>query len=248
MVVFQKKSASQKTYSKDSQTVSNEFNLFFTTVGKNTIEKVNALAEKFKCESNECTFVPREYPLSEQFFFDANVNCNQVHKMINSMASNKSPGIDKILLCVIKDCLPVILPSITSIVNATFRSAQFPIAWKTAEVIPILKEGDHEIPNKKRPISLMPILSKVCERAAHDQLTSYLSKNQRLTSKQCGNKKWNSTETSIIQTTDTILEAIDKKKLTATVLLDMSKAFDSIDHQILITKLQDVRLSPFAIQ
>ena len=74
-------------------------------------------------------------------------------------------------------------------------------------------------------------------RAAHDQLTSYLSKNKRLTFKQCGNKKWNSTETAIIQTTDSVLEAIDKKKLTATVLLGMSKAFDSIDHQILITKL-----------
>ena len=106
-------------------------------------------------------------------------------------------------------------------------------------------DGD---PNNNWPISLLPELSKICERAAHDQLTSYLSKNQRLTSKQCGNKKWNSTETSIIQTTDTILEAIDKKKLTATVLLDLSKAFDSIDHQILITKLQDVGLSPSAIQ
>ena len=74
-----------------------------------------------------------------------------------------------------------------------------------------------------------------------------LTANQRLTPKQCGNKKWNSTETSIIQTTDTILEAMDKKQLTATVLLDMSKALDSIDHEILITELQDVGLSPSAI-
>ena len=139
------------------------------------------------------------------------------------------------------------MPSITSIVNATFSFAQFPIAWKTAEVTPILKDGDHEVPNNNRPISLLPVVSKICERAAHDQLTSYLTANQRLTPKQCGNKKWNSTETSLIQTTDTILEAMDKKQLTVTVLLDMSKTFDSIDHEILNTKLQDVGLSPSAI-
>ena len=81
---------------------------------------------------------------------------------------------------------------------------------------PILKDSDQETPNNYRPISLLPVLSKVCERVAHDQLTSYLIANQRLSPKHCGNKKWNSTETSILQTTDAILEAIDKKQLTAT--------------------------------
>ena len=61
-------------------------------------------------------------------------------------------------------------------------------------------------------------------------------------------KKWNSTETSILQTTDAILEAIDKKQLTATVLLDMSKAFDSVNVRILLSKLQDIGLSSTAIK
>ena len=64
----------------------------------------------------------------------------------------------------------------------------------------------------------------------------------------CGNEKWNSTETSILQTTDTILEVIDKKQLTATVLLYMSKAFDGVDHDILLSTLQDIGLSPIAIK
>ena len=66
--------------------------------------------------------------------------------------------------------------------------------------------------------------------------------------KQCGNRKWNSTETSTSQTTDAVLEAIDKEQLTATVLLDMSKAFHSVDHGILLSKLQDIGLSPIAIK
>ena len=118
--------------------------------------------------------------------------------------------------------------------------------WKTAEVIPILKEGDYQVTNNGRPTSLLPILSKVCERAAHDQFTSYLSSRDRLSSKQSGNKQWHSTETSVVLTTDEILSAIDKKRLTAVVLV-MFKALDSINHQILLTKLQDLGASKSVI-
>lgn len=64
--------------------------------------------------------------------------------------------------------------AITSMVNATFLTSVFPLKWKTAKVTPIPKDGDHEQANNKRPISLLPVLSKVCERVVHDQLTSYL--------------------------------------------------------------------------
>ena len=200
--------------------MANEFNNFFVNIGKNTIQKISTLAEKFQCEAHASLFTPREYPASEQFVFNANVNTNQVQKIINSMATNKAPGIDKIPIRVIKDCLSAILPSVTSIINATFLFAQFPHVWKIAEVTPILKDGDLDIRNNYLPISLLPVLSP----------------------KQCSNKKLNSTETSILQTTDAILEAIDKKQLTATVLLDMSKAFDSVNHGILLFKLQDIGL------
>ena len=90
-----------------------------------------------------------------------------------SMASGKAYGTDKIPIRVIKDCLPILSPS-TSIINATFESDIFPISWKIAEVIPILRTGDHEIRNNNRPISVLQVLSKVCDRVAHDQLMSYL--------------------------------------------------------------------------
>ena len=82
--------------------------------------------------------------------------------------------------------------------------------WKIAEVTPILKDGNREIPNNYRPTALLPVLSKICERVTHDQLLSYLTANQCLTAKQWANKKLNSTEASIIQTTDVILDATDK--------------------------------------
>ena len=121
---------------------------------------------------------------------------------------------------------------------------------KTAEITPLPEQGNHELPINNRPISLLPALSKVCERVAHNQFVIYLTTKERparLTTKQNGNKKWFSTETSLIHTTDAFLKGIDDKKLTACVLLDMSKAFDSVEHQILLRKIQSVGASTSAL-
>ena len=75
----------------------------------------------------------------------------------------QAPGFDKVLLFVVKDCLADILPAITNIINSSFTNSIFPRAWKRGEVVPHLKDGDHEIPNNNRPISLLPVLSKVVE-------------------------------------------------------------------------------------
>ena len=114
---------------------------------------------------------------------------------------------------------------------------------KTAEITPIPKQGNHELPDNNRPISLLPVLSKVCERDAYNQFVTYLTTKKTLTTKQNRSKNWHSTETSLLRKTDAFLKGIDNKKLTACVLLDMSKVFDSVDHQKLLRKLQDVGAS-----
>jgi len=159
-------------YSKDN---------FFSCVGKSTINRIAKLAEESSYTLNQCLFIPRIYPLSEQFTLNA-VKCKQVQKIVTSMASGKAAGVDKTPIHVIKNRLPAILPSLMSIINATFEFDTFPLAWKTAEVTSIPKFGDHDIPNNNRPISLLPVLSKVCERVAHNQLTSYLLSRGRLSS------------------------------------------------------------------
>ena len=165
------------------------------------------------------------------------------------MPSAKAPGTDKIHFKVIKHCLAHILTPLTSIINAFFANQTFPSRWKQAEIIPILKSRcrEHDLADNNRSISLLPILSKVCEKVASNQLMPYLLSHNRLAVNQSGNKQWHSTETSLIKTTNIILKAIDDKKLTAVVLLDMSKAFDSLDHDILFSKLEDVGLSSEAL-
>ncbi|PFX16638.1 putative RNA-directed DNA polymerase from transposon BS [Stylophora pistillata] len=175
------------------------------------------------------------------------VECVEIEQIVNSMPTENAPGIDKILLRVMKDCLPAILPTLTSIISNSLTSGVFRSVWKTAEVIPVHKQGDHEKPENNRHISLLPILSNICDRTALNQFMTYFVSNDRLSTEQSGNKKWHSTETSLIYTTDMILSAIDQKKATAMVLLDMSKAFDSISHKILPHKLQDMGASTSAI-
>ena len=122
---------------------------------------------------------------------------------------------------------------------------KFPHKWKLSEVIPLHKDGDQEIPSNDRPLS--EVLSKVCERVALDQFSSYITENQRSSPHQNRNRKPHSTETLNVFITDKVLEAIDKKHVTTLILLDLSKAFDSINHTILLHKLKCVGASPLAI-
>ena len=241
-----KKSANQRTFAKDDIVVANEFNSFFSSVGQTAITNIKSLAEKCNYDLSQSEFKPTSHPESEQFMFET-VDCEEIREIVSSMPTNKSPGIDQISMRVIKDSLPAILPTITSIINASLVSGIFPRDWKMAVITPIPKDGDHEQASNNRPISLLPILSKVCERSVHNQMIPYLDTKQRLSTQQSGNRRFHSTETSLIESTDSILNAIDGKELTAVVLLDMSKAFDSIDHNILLLKLQDVGVSPAAL-
>ena len=242
-----KNSTSSRTFSRDDKIVADEFNNFFVSVDQNTVNKIKSLANEHCHDLHEHRFTPRQHPIREQFSFSC-TDSKEIKGIIASMPSNKASGIDNIPIRVIKDCIAPILPAITSIVNSSLGSSTFPSSWKIAEVVPIPKDGDHEQANNNRPISLLPVLSKICERVAHNQFNFYLTSKERLSKNQSGNKKWHSTETTVIKSTDAILSGFDKSELTAMVLLDMSKAFDSISHEILLLKLKDVGASNTCLQ
>ncbi len=164
-----------------------------------------------------------------------------------SFPSNKSPGPDKVSMKVIKDALPYILQPLTDIVNCSLRESLFPSAWKLSEIIPLLKEGDHEIAKNNRPISLLLAASKICERVVLEQFTAYVEQKKCLSVHQRGNRKLHSTETLNLFISDKILKSMDDKEVVAVILLDLSKAFDSIDHVLLLKKLQVLGVSDDAL-
>ena len=91
---------------------------------------------------------------------------DDVRKVILDMPTNKAPDFDKVPISVVKDCLEHILPTLTDLINHSFSSSVFPLAWKKSEVVPHPKEGEHEVANNNRPVTLLPVLSKVAERIA----------------------------------------------------------------------------------
>ena len=171
----------------------------------------------------------------------------EVRRVVASLPLNKSPGPDQVSARILKNCLPVILGPLTEIINCSILTSTFFAKWKQAEVLPILKDGDHEEAANNRPLSLLAVASKVCEKIILNQFNTYLLDNKRLTSHQRGNTKAHSTETLNIQLTNSVLEAMDKKQITSVVLLDLSKAFDSIDHARLLHKLSNVGASPSTV-
>ena len=164
------------------------------------------------------------------------MSCEDVRRIILSLPLNKSQGPDKVNARSLNS-MPVILGPLTVIINCSLSTSTFPTAWKRAEVIPLLKEGDHEVASDNRPLSLLAVTSKVCEKIVLNQFRASVTDNNRLWTHQSGNKKLNSTETSNIHLTDRILKAMDKKKITFLILLELSKAFDSIDHDRWLYKI-----------
>ena len=216
-------------------------------VGKNAADSSRHLAEENNITIRELSSdADTSLAHGEQFNLKP-VTYEEVRRVVTSLPQNKLPGPDKVSARILKDCLLVILGPLTEIINCSILTSTFPDKWKESEVIPILKDGNHETAANNRPLSLLPIASKVCEKIILSQFNTYLIDNNRLTSHQSGNKKAHSTETVNIHLIDSMLEAMDKEQITALVLLDLSKAFDSIDHTRLLHKLSIVGASPSTV-
>lgn len=244
--ILPSKEISKPIYTKDTEKLAEEFNTFFLSVGETTAQAVKQLAENNNIQQYICQAPAINLKQPDEPFEFKLISQEDVRRIITAMPTNKSPGPDKVNMRVIKDSLPHIITALTSIINNSLLTSTYPDAWKLAEVIPILKDGDHEIASNNRPLSLLTILSKVCEKVVLNQFSDYLQAHNKLSPHQSGNKSLHSTETLNIFITDTILQAMDQKKLTALVLIDLSKAFDSICHEILLKKLEDIGASPSA--
>ena len=170
-----------------------------------------------------------------KFEFHA-VTERDIEKIVKHIPSNKAPGQDKVSARVLKDSLAATRAVITNLIYSSFASNCFAQAWKSAVVIPNLKPGDPDEPENTRPIAPLPIMSKVCERAAHTQFMDFLDKNSKISGLQSGNRKFHSTETALLHYKDQLLKNMDEKRISVVVLLDVSKDLDSIQHINLLSK------------
>lgn len=156
---------------------------------------------------------------------------------INQLKSNAS-GADGLSVQMIRLCCPVIVPFLTHIYNACIDNSVFPSNWKVATVLPLPKVNNPVNFSDLRPISLLSVLSKVFEKIIYGQIFKYFSTNDLFPSSQSGFRKGYSTATVLLKVLDDIIEAADRGETSALVLLDYSKAFDTLDHRLLCAKLR----------
>ena len=152
--------------------------------------------------------------------------------------SNKSTGVDGISSRMLKLAASIIAPSITKLIKLSFSLNVFPSRWKTAKVTPIFKSGVPTDVTNYRPISVLPILSKIAERHVHNALYSFLCENNLIYIRQSGFRSKHSTETALIKIIDDLLFNLDNDRVSGMVLVDYRKAFDMIDHTLLLKKLE----------
>jgi hypothetical protein len=166
----------------------------------------------------------------------------QIKKIITSIKTNAN-GHDDITISMILLALDDTLPIITDIINASIQFGVFPEAWKIAKVRPIPKSSKVDNYKELRPVSILPLLSKVLEKVVCGQLTNYLEANKLLPDTQSGFCSKHGTATALAKVTDDIITSSDKGQATILVLLDFSRAFDCLNPDLLVTKMASYGVS-----
>jgi len=150
---------------------------------------------------------------------------------------NKSLGPNSIPVHLLKICNNYFSIILSKLINLSFKTGIFPDLCKYAKVIPIYKKDDPLLTNNYRPISLLPIFSKIFEKIIYIRMYSFIDKNHLLYDRQFGFRNSHSTSHALISLIESIKNSLDDKKIVAGVFIDLTKAFDTVNHEILCNKL-----------
>lgn len=164
---------------------------------------------------------------------------NEDIKSLVLKAPSKSCQLDAIPSQLVKDCIDVLLPAISTMINSSLSTGYFASCWKEAVITPLLKKAGLEpVYNNYRPVSNLSFISKLTEKAVFKQLHSYLTINNLYPYNQSAYRPNHSTETALLKVKNDLLLNMNKQHVTLLVLLDLSAAFDTVDHHILLERLQ----------
>jgi len=163
---------------------------------------------------------------------------DEIIKLIHQ-SPNKQCDLDPIPTSILKQCLHTLAPSITKIVNLSISTGLFPSQFKQAIVTPLLKKPslDKDDLTNYRPVSNLSFLSKLTEKVVKSRLDEHLSRNKMYNHHQSAYTKFCSTETTLLSVQNHVIKAMAKQQVTGLCLLDLSAAFDTIDHNILLHRL-----------
>lgn len=215
--------------------IATEFNNYFISVIN---DLRNNLDNTINFDSNSFN---TNFPLTRVLdsFFITPTDINEVSNIIKSLNSNKCPGIDGISAFLLKVVNQHISHVLTYIFNLSFESGMFPESLKTAIVIPLFKKGDKTDINNFRPISLLSCFSKILEKIVKKRLLNFLNKNNFFSQNQFGFIEKKSTEDALLKFFKEIFDGLNSSSVVAGIFVDITKAFDSVDYDIMLLKLEN---------
>ena len=211
----------------DKSTICKQFNSFFVNIGPTLSRSFDGYVGS-----------PQKYLTHRQIssLFLSPVTNNEIHKILNSL-NDSAPGHDEIRLGPVKSVLQYIDGPFTYICNLSLNQGVFPDILKIANVIPLYKKEDPMIFSNYRPVSLLCSLSKVIEKIMYNRVISFLNENDVLFKYQFGFRKSHSTYLALTVLMDKLIKSLENGNYVVGVFLDFTKAFDTVDHKILLAKL-----------
>ena len=215
----------------DSSSISEIFKSFYSNLASNLVKQLPPPKNMFDLKSVEKYY--SSFNFSENKLSFERVSPESVLKTLKNLDTNKASGIDNISRKFLNDGAKILAAPISQICNLFISRSTFPDACKIAKLKPLFKKGSKNDPKNFRPISLLPLISKAIERIT-DQTMEFLSNNKILYKFQSGFRKNHSTDFCLSYLTDNISSGFEKGLMTGMILIDLQKAFDTIDHEILI--------------
>ncbi len=213
----------------DPKIIANEFNNYFINVAKNISKKIPRTPKS-----------PLDYlsnPIMDSFFISP-CTPEEISSLIHSLKKGKSSGPNSIPVKLLKILDDPISKHLSMLINESFISGVFPNKLKIAKVIPIFKKGLLTSKSNYRPISLLSIFSKIFETLMHKRLYGFLEVCEVLYGMQFGFRTGHSTDHALISLTETIKYTLDNQRFGCGIFIDLQKAFDTVNHYILIKKLE----------
>ena len=220
----------------DEKPITEAFKDFFTHLANDLVAKLPAAPNIFGKTSLKEFYNHLEISETNRFDFSF-VSEEDILKILQKTETKKAPGIDKLTGKFLKDGAEIIAVHIAKLCNLSIKTSSFPNSCKIAKLKPLFKKGSKTDPKNYRPISLLPLVSKIFERVIHNQTQEFLNKNNILYKFQSGFRKDHSTDFCLSFLNDKILKGFDSGLLTGMILIDLQKAFDTIDHKILLEKM-----------
>ena len=225
----------------DPQEIAEHFNDFFVNIGEKLANSIPTASTVFSSYLSDT----ESYKDSFAFFL---TDATEIIAIVNRFNDKSSYGVDNIPINILKKCIMQVAEPLSALINSSILSGRVPDSLKIAKVCPIFKADADNTFSNYRPISVLPSFSKVFEKVVHRRLTDYMISKCILNKNQYGFRQNHSTYMAIQDMYNKITRAIDDREFSIGIFVDLSKAFDTINHDILLQKLEYYGIRGLALQ